>query len=118
MRLAKRYIGSAPNKSKTRENRAKHNIHHAANWIIGGYENLMLDYPETAEEYISASKALEDRESLASEIYIAATTEIYEEGFCGWGGDADRILKDLKFLGKEKLMELVNAEITEQLGNI
>lgn len=107
-------IKSAPAFNRTREQRAKHNIHYAANWIIGGYENTMSDYAENTEEHISAKEALFDTTSLRDEIYNAATTEIYEEGFCGWGGDAPKILKDIRLLGKEKLHELILSEIKKQ----
>ena len=107
-------IKSAPGFNRTKEQRAKHNIHHAANWIIGGYENAMSDYPKTSEDYVVAANALNDKKALAEEIYAAATTEIYEDGFCGWGGDSEKILKDILFLGKEKLMTLVNNEIAKQ----
>lgn len=107
-------IKSAPGLNRTKEQRAKHNIHHAANWIIGGYENTMSDYPKTSEDYIAAANALNDKKVLAEEIYTAATTEIYEDGFCGWGGNSEIILKDIRFLGKEKLMSLINNEIANQ----
>lgn len=107
-------IKSAPGFNRTKEERAKHNIHHAANWIVGGYENTMSDYAEHTEEYQSAKEALLDTQALKEEIYHAATTEIYEEGFCGWGGDASRILKDIRLLGKETLMNLIDAEIVAQ----
>lgn len=112
--LTVRNIKSAPAFNRTREQRAKHNIHHAANWIIGGLENTMSDYSEHTEEYQSAKEALLDTEELKLQIYQAATSEIYEEGFCGWGGDAPKILKDIRLLGKEKLHELIMKEIKKQ----
>lgn len=112
--LTNKEIKSAPGFNRTTEERAKHNIHNAANWIIGGYENAMSDYSEHTEEYQSAKEALLDTEELKLEIYQAATSEIYEEGFCGWSGDASKILKDIRFLGKEKLMQMIEAEIVNQ----
>ena len=112
--LTNKEIKSASGFNRTAVQRAKHNIHHAANWIVGGYENTMMDYSEQTEEYMSAKEALLDTEALKDEILQAATTEIYEEGFCGWGGDAPLILHDIKALGREKLMELISAEIENQ----
>lgn len=112
--LTNKEIKSAPGFNRSKEDRAKNNIHHAANWIIGGYENTMMDYAENTEEYQSAREALLDTNSLKEEIYQAATTEIYEEGFCGWGRDAPKILKDIRLLGKELLMKLIDAEIIAQ----
>jgi hypothetical protein len=107
-------IKSAPGFNRTKEQRAKHNIHHAANWIIGGYENAMSDYPKTSEDYLAAANVLNNKTALAEEIYAAATTEIYEDGFCGWGGDSVKILKDIRLLGKETLMKLIDKEIASQ----
>lgn len=112
--LTNKELRTAPGFNRTREERAKNNIHYAANWIVGGYENTMLDYNEHTEEYQSAKEALLDTEELKNEIYQAATTEIYDEGFCGWGGDAPRILRDINLLGKEKLMQLIDKEIIAQ----
>ena len=107
-------IKSAAGFNRTREQRAKHNIHHAANWIIGGYENALEDYFESSEQYVEAKAALANRDQLKEEIYTAATTEIYEDGFCGWGGDAPKILKDIRLLGKDRLMEFIDKEIANQ----
>jgi hypothetical protein len=112
--LTNKVIKSASGFNRTREQRAKHNIHYAANWIIGGYENTMEDYKKDSEEYKEAESQLANHEALVNEIYTAATTEIYEEGFNGWGGDTNRILKDIKFLGKENLMKLVEREVIKQ----
>lgn len=112
--LTNKELRTAPGFNRTREQRAKHNIHHAANWIIGGCENTMSDYAEHTEEYQSAREALLDTEELKLQIYQAATTEIYDEGFCGWGGDSSKILKDIRLLGKEKLMQMIEAEIVNQ----
>jgi hypothetical protein len=107
-------IKSAAGFNRTREQRAKHNIHYAANWIIGGYENALEDYSESSEQYAVAKAALANRDQLKEEIYTAATTEIYEEGFCGWSGDAPKILKDIRLLGKDRLMEFIDKEVNGQ----
>ena len=112
--LTNKVIKSASGFNRTREQRAKHNIHYAANWIIGGYENTMEDYKTDSQENKEAEAQLTNHKALVNEIYSAATTEIYEAGYNGWGGDAKRILKDVKFLGKEKLMELVENEVIKQ----
>lgn len=94
-----------------RQKKAFRNIKFAADWIIGGLENTLLDEPEDSEEYKSAKAQLDDHEALVDEIYNAAITDIYEEGSVAFGGNAERTLRDIRFCGKEWLMERVEARV-------
>ena len=101
----------------TREQRMKNNIHHAANNIIGGMENTLQDLSPDDPEYKAAKAALQDRDQLVCDIYLAATTELYEEGINVFGPQCEAVLRDLNFLGKERIMKLVEAEVDEQIRN-
>ena len=94
-----------------RQKKAFYNVCHAANWLIGGLENTMLDNPEDSEEYQSAKAQLADHDGLVSELYSMATTEVYDEGSCCFNSAAASYLKDIRFCGKEWLMERCEARI-------
>ena len=68
-----------------RQKKAFFNIKYAANDLLGGLENTMLDYPKDSEEYKSADVLLKDHNALVKELYGMATTAVYDEGFCGFG---------------------------------
>ena len=95
----------------TRQKKAFRNILHASNWLLGGLENTLLDNPEDSEEYRSAKAQLADHEGLVNELYSMATTEVYEEGSCCFNQAAASYLKDIRFCGKEWLMERCEARI-------
>ena len=94
-----------------RQKKAYRNILHASNWLLGGLENTMLDNPEGSEEYESAKAQLADHEGLVNELYRMATTELYDEGSCCFNDGASRFLKDIRFCGKEWLLERCEARI-------
>ena len=48
------------------QKKAFKNIFHASNWLLGGLENTMLDYPEGSEEYERARKTGRRQRSTAS----------------------------------------------------
>ena len=83
----------------------------------GALENLLQDTNSDDPEYKAAKATLQDRDQLVLEVYHAATTELYEDGINVFGPQCARVLKDLKFLGREKIMELVRAEVDEQIRN-
>lgn len=94
-----------------RQKKAFRNIKFAADWIIGGLENVLFDYEEDSEEYKSAKARLSDHEALVNEIYDASITDIYSEGSVSFGGYAERTLRDIRFCGKDWLMEIVEARV-------
>lgn len=94
-----------------RQKKAYENIYYAANWIIGGLENTLMDNAPESDEYKTADSRLSDHDGLAAELYDAATTEIYTDGGCFFGDAAERALRDIRFCGKEWLMERVHARL-------
>lgn len=96
-----------------KQRKAYLNIYHAANWIIGGLENTLLDYEEDSEEYKNAKERLSNHAGLVEEIYDAAISEIYDDGCCIFNDGAKRYLKDIRFCGKEWLLERCEARVTK-----
>lgn len=94
-----------------REKKAFKNILHAANDLIGGLENIMMDYPEDSEEYKNAELELADHDGLVTWLYTEATTTIYDEGACFFGKAAEAYLKDIRFFGKDWLIERCDRRI-------
>ena len=97
-----------------RQKKAFMNIKHAANWLLGGLENTMLDNAEGSPEYESAKAQLADHAGLVQEVYNMATTDIYDEGSCFFGASATSALKDIRFCGKEWLMARCEARIKKE----
>ena len=95
------------------QKKAFYNIRNAANYLIGGLENTMEDYPEDSEEYQEAQATLEDHACLVSQIYDLALTEIFLEGANIFGKAAEAYLKDIRFCGKEWLRERVEKQGTK-----
>lgn len=98
-----------------REKKAFYNIKHAANNLLGGLENTLLDYEENEPEYISAKALLENHDRLVTELYEMATTAIYGEGYCCFNPAAvQKELRDINFCGKAWLMERCEKRITKE----
>lgn len=97
-----------------RQKKAFYNIKWAANDLLGGLENTMLDYPEGSDEYTHAQSLLNDHNELVCELYQMATTAIYDEGFCGFGRQHQMAIRDINFCGKEWLMERCEKRITKE----
>ena len=98
-----------------RQKKAFVNIKHAANWIIGGLENCLYDYAETDKAYISAYNRLHDHEALVERVYSEAITSVYSDGCMRFGADAERVLKDIRFCGKDWLIARCEARV-KKLG--
>jgi len=98
----------------TRQQKAFLNIKYAACDLIGGLENNMSDYPEDSQEYKGSAEALADHEYLVSEIYREATTNVYGPGSVFTGSGAQSIIKDIRFCGKEWLMERVEKRVRKE----
>ena len=94
-----------------RQKKAFYNIYHASNWLLGGLKNTMLDNEEGSEEYESAKAALADHDGLVAELYRMATTEIYGDGFCAFSDSAEKAIRDIRFCGKDFLMERCEKRI-------
>ena len=94
-----------------RQKKAFKNIFHASNWLLGGLENTMLDYPEGSEEYERAKATLANHDGLVAELYSMATTDVYDDGSCCFSQAANSYIKDIRFCGKEWLMARCEARI-------
>ena len=97
----------------SRQKKAYMNVVAASNWLIGGLVNTAMDNPKDSEEYKNAVECLNDHEYLVSELYSMATTEIYGDGFCCFNDFAASWLKDIRFCGKDWLMERCEKRITK-----
>ena len=98
-----------------RQKKAFYNIKHAANDMLGGLENTMLDNPAGSREHESAKATLADHDRLVKELYMAATTAIYGEGFCCFNPiTVEKELRDINFCGKEWLMERCERRICKE----
>ena len=95
-----------------RQKKAFYNIKHAANDLLGGLENTMLDYSENSEEHKSAKRLLNDHSALVKALYKMATSAVYNEGFFGFGKAYQMIIRDINFCGKEWLIERCEERIT------
>lgn len=87
------------------------NVYHAANWIIGGLENTLEDFDKESEEYKNAEAQLNDHDELVKYIYSEAITNIYGDGVMCWGENIRSYLKDVRFCGKEWIMERVEKRV-------
>ena len=93
------------------EKLARRNIQYAINFELGGYENVLLDYPEDSDDYRAAKRFLADHDSVVKYVYDCAVSSFYVEG--GVFTDT-RILAQIKFLGKKKLMEIVEELVSKE----
>ena len=94
-----------------RQKKAFYNVYHAANFLIGGLENTLADFPEDSTEYIEAKATLADHDLLAAQLYDMATTEVHTEGCCSFGKQAESYLKDIRFCGKAWIMERIEKRL-------
>ena len=60
-----------------RQKKAFYNIYWAAQHLLGGLENTLLDYSEDSEEYKSAEALLHDHKELVNRLYEMATTAVW-----------------------------------------
>lgn len=94
-----------------REKLARKNIQNCINFEIGGFENTLLDYAESDEEYIEAKEFLADHDGIVNYIYQCAVTDMYVEG--GVFTDT-KLISQIRFIGKEKLMAIVEELVTKE----
>lgn len=97
-----------------RQKRAFHNIYWAAQHLLGGLENTLLDYSEDSDDYKSAEALLKNHKELVNRLYEMATTAVYGEGFCGFGKRHQMEIRDINFCGKDWLMERCEKRITKE----
>ena len=97
-----------------RQKRAFHNIYWAAQHLLGGLENTLLDYSEDSDDYKSAEALLKNHKELVNRLYEMATTAVYGEGFCGFGKQYQMEIRDINFCGKDWLMERCEKRVTKE----
>lgn len=81
---------------------AKKNIIGAYDWIVGENENTLQDYEEDSECYKTSFDYLYSGDEIINDIYHAAITSEYDDGYCG--GKAP---KEMRFAGKEFCINLI-----------
>lgn len=97
-----------------RQKKAFYNIKHAANDLLGGLENTLLDYSKDSDEYKEAKALLDDHDALVQELYCCATTAVYSEGSVWFGKSAEMFIRDINFCGKEWLLERCERRIRKE----
>ena len=97
-----------------RQKKAFHNIYWAAQHLLGGLENTLLDYSEDSDDYKSAEALLKNHKELVNRLYEMATTAVYGEGYCGFGKRHQMEIRDINFCGKDWLMERCEKRITKE----
>lgn len=90
-----------------RQIKAWKNIKYAASDYIFGMMNGCLDNPKDSKEYKDYMDGLTDLENLISTVYKEAITNVYEEGCCSFGAGAEAYIRDIRFCGKEFIMQVV-----------
>lgn len=104
-----------------RQKKAFYNIKWAANDLLGGLENTLLDYPEDSDEYKSAYAFLHDHDGLVKRLYEDATTCVYGPGYCGFGPEHEKLIRDNipltfspRYLGYVRCDECKQAEVKDE----
>lgn len=102
-------------KNDLRQRKAIRNIKEAANWLIGENENTLSDCSENSPEYASAKEWLADHAGIVREVYaLAIHCLITPDGCCCSEEESAPFVKDIKFLGKNWLLEQVENEVVRQ----
>jgi hypothetical protein len=96
-----------------RQKKAYKNVYYAARDCIGGLENTISDNPVESEDHINAKASLGNHAGLVEMIYRMAITDIFDEGCVRFGKAAEAYMKDIRFCGKEWIMERVERQVTK-----
>lgn len=95
-----------------RQKKAFRNIVGACDNIVGELENTVSDC--AGEEWADNAQALlDDHEKLVERIYEAVISEIHEAGRIQFGAGVERVLKDIRFCGKEWLVARIDARLVK-----
>lgn len=90
-----------------KERKAHENIKNAAADYIYSLENGCFDSEKGSEEYNNYYEQLNDLEALVSVVYTEAISSVYTDDGAAFGGAAAKAyIKDIRFCGKEFLMEV------------
>ncbi len=96
------------NEMNERQKKVFRNVLGAANDYIGGLENTLEDYGKDTEEYKDAKATLENHAGLVSVIYYESINNVYDYQL---GFAPASALRDIRFCGKEFIMERVEARV-------
>lgn len=96
-----------------KQQKAFANMVYASNWLIGGLVNTTYDYDGDSGEYRNAVECLNDTEYLINELYQMTISEVYGEGSVCFNKQAESYLKDIRFCGKDWLMERCRRRIAK-----
>ena len=96
-----------------RQKKAYKNVYYAARDYIGGLENTISDNSEDSEEHISAKASLGNHAGLVEMIYNMAITDIFDEGAVFFGKAAEAYMKDIRFCGKDWIMERIERQVVK-----
>lgn len=88
------------------EKKAWKNIKNAAADYIFGMQNGCFDNEVGSQAYNDYKKELEDLETLINVVYHEAITSVYNEGSIYFGKGAESAIRDIRFCGKEFLLEV------------
>lgn len=81
------------------------------NELVGGQINRTYDYAKGTEDYEGAVKFLNDTNQIKSQVYdMVMHTETIEFGYSLIG-----VTKDIRFMGKQKIENMVNNYIDKHL---
>ena len=94
------------NDMNAKEKKAYTNIDNAAIDYIYGLENGCFDSEKGSQEYNDYYEQLNDLESLIKIVYLEAINSVYTDGAVFGGSAAKAYIKDIRFCGKEFLMEV------------
>ena len=97
-----------------RQKKALYNIMYAAYDLIVVLEITFMYYPEDSDEYKSVYEFLHDHDGLVKRLYEDATTCVYGPGYCGFGPEHERLIRDIRFCGKDWLMERCEKRIQKE----
>ena len=86
------------------QQKAWRNIKAAADWHMGGLINTLQDELPGSVDYEEALATVKDLDGLVSTVYTMAINEVYMG--TGIGSNATQ-LKNIRFCGKEFLMQVV-----------
>lgn len=95
------------------QKKAYDNFIGAANDIIGGLENTLMDYEEDSPEYIKAEECLKDHDELVSLIYFEGTHNYYSERLCAPADQYGSEIRSIRFCSKKWLAELAEYIVTK-----
>lgn len=96
-----------------KQRKAFKNINNAAADYIYGLENGCLDSEKGSQQYNDYYNQIKDLDALMDIVYSEALHTVYDRGGVLGGKAAKAYLNDIKFCGKEFLLEVVRDRCTK-----